>query len=54
MPYTVYQKYDFLEIKRVNDPRWAKAVADITDPEEAQEDLTVLRVMLLSADRLTP
>jgi len=53
MPYTVYQKHGFREIKRANDPRWTEAIAD-TDPEEAKEDLAVLRVMLLTADRPTP
>lgn len=52
MPYTVYQQHGFWEIKRVDDPRWTEAIADI-DPEGAKEDLTVLRVMLLSADRPT-
>lgn len=47
MPYTVYQKHGFQEIKQVNDPRLAEDIADI-DPEEAQEDLAVLRVMLLT------
>jgi GNAT superfamily N-acetyltransferase len=51
LPYTVYQNHGFREIKQVDDPRWTEAIADITDPEEATEDLTVLRVMLLSADR---
>ncbi len=54
MPYTVYQEYGFREIKRVNDPRWTEAIADITDPEGAKEDLAVLRVMFLSADRPAP
>ena len=53
MPYTVYQRYGFREIKRVDDPRWTEAIADI-DPEGAKEDLAVLRVMLLTADRPTP
>lgn len=53
MPYTVYQKHGFREIKRVNDPRLAEDVADI-DPEGAKEDLAVLRVMLQSADRPAP
>ena len=46
MPYTVYQKYGFREAKQVRDPHWVKAVAGF-DPEEAKEDLVVLRVMLL-------
>jgi GNAT superfamily N-acetyltransferase len=53
MPYTVYQTHGFQEIKRVNDPGLAVDIADI-EPEEATEDLAVLRVMLLSADRSTP
>jgi len=53
MPYTVYQEHGFREIKRVNDPRWSEAVADV-DPKGAEEDLAVLRVMLLAADRPTP
>jgi len=52
MPYTIYQRHGFREIKRVDDPRWTEAIADI-DPEGEKEDLTVLRVMLLSADRPT-
>jgi len=50
MPHILYRQHGFREIKRIDDPRWTKAIADI-DPEEAKEDLTVLRVMLLSADR---
>jgi len=50
MPYTVYQRHGFQEIKRLADTRLAEDVADI-DPEEAQEELAMLRVMLLSADR---
>ena len=53
MPYTVYQQRGFREIKRVDDPRWTKAIVDI-DPEDAKEDLSVLRVMLLSADKPAP
>jgi GNAT superfamily N-acetyltransferase len=52
MPYTLYMEYGFREIKKVCDPRWVRAIADV-DPEGAEEDLTVLRVMLLSADRPT-
>jgi GNAT superfamily N-acetyltransferase len=50
MPYPVYQRHGFQEIKQVDDPRWTEAIADI-DPEVVKEDLSVLRVMLLSADR---
>lgn len=47
MPYTVYQRFGFREIKRVHDPRWVKGVTRY-DPEEAQEDLAILKVMLLT------
>lgn len=53
MPYTLYQEYGFREIKLVDDPRWAEAIADI-DPEGAEEDLAVLRVMLLTRDNNNP
>jgi len=53
MPYTVYQEHNFREIRRVNDPRWFEAVAEV-DPKGAEKDLAVLRVMLLDADRPTP
>ena len=46
IPYTIYQKNGFREIKRVKDPSLAEAVAGF-DPEGAEEDLAVLRVMLL-------
>lgn len=46
MPYTVYERLGFREIKRLDDPRWTEAVACLerTGPEE---DPAVLRVMLL-------
>lgn len=50
MPYTVYEQHGFREIKRVDDPRWTMAVTDIS-PEEAEEDIAVLRVMLLTQDK---
>ena len=53
MPYLVYQKQGFREVKQMDDPRWTEAIT-ITDPEEAEEDLTALRVMLLTKDNHRP
>ena len=46
MPYAVYERFGFQEIKRVCDPRWAEGVARF-DTTGMEEDPTVLRVMLL-------
>ena len=47
MPYTVYERLGFREIKRVHDPRWAAGVTKF-DTTEAKKDPAVLRVMLLT------
>jgi len=46
MPYTVYKRFGFREIKRVRDPRWVDGVSRL-DTTGAKEDATILRVMLL-------
>ena len=48
MPYTVYERFGFKEIKRVNDPSWAPYAKYYED--DAEEDPTLFRVMLLSRD----
>jgi GNAT superfamily N-acetyltransferase len=47
MPHDVYRRHGFQEIKKVDDPRWAELVAGF-DAEEAEEDLSTLRVMRLT------
>ena len=45
MPYTVYERSGFKEIKRVNDPSWAPYAKYYES--DAEEDPTLFRVMLL-------
>lgn len=47
MPYTIYRKFGFQEIKKVRDTRLEQYIADI-DTSLAKEDIITLRVMLLS------
>jgi len=49
MPYTIYRKFGFREIKRVRDPRLEQDLADI-DTTSAKEDIATLRVMLLTRE----
>ena len=45
MPYTVYERLGFKEVKRVNDPSWAPYARYYE--RDAEEDPTLFRVMLL-------
>lgn len=47
MPYTLYRKFGFREIKKVRDPRLEQELDNI-DTSSAKEDIAMLRVMLLA------
>ena len=52
MPYTVYQRLGFEELKRVNDPSWAPYAKYYE--RDAEEDPTTFRVMLSTGVGATP
>lgn len=50
VPYTVYERSGFREMKRVRDPRWVDGVSRL-DTTGAEEDPAILRGMLLARGR---